>query len=334
MTINTEIVKNLTATSTVRRCNNTLRWIDEPTGAIYTEPCIIEYEVKEAREHATQGSPFMTPGGFLKIYTQFNPQTSKINQNQRFLFGNKDHWTCYKVVGTGINDFRNATTYDNTKAQILVLDLIANFTNDELDDFVNRIEEVHSNVYAVTLNKSTAEGAPAGTIQLLANVSDYENNVTSQITWTTSDKNIATVSESGLVTLVATGSCIITANVTGNPASASALITVTNTPAVNNEIRISPDKNYVLEGSQQNYSVYLYQDDVQQANSFTFTCNPNGVPSTNYVFTVVDGNNFRISNSLRDLYSYLTIHCVSGSASQYVKDFDIYLRGAWLYDTI
>ena len=39
LTVNTEFYKNLTGTCTVRRCNNTLRWIDEPTGEYYEEPC-------------------------------------------------------------------------------------------------------------------------------------------------------------------------------------------------------------------------------------------------------------------------------------------------------
>ena len=113
LTTNTEIRKNLSATCTIRRCNNTLRWIDEPTGAYYEEPCTIEYEVKEPRDYFTQGSPFMTPGGFIHILVQFNSRTNLINENQRFMFGNSGHWTCYKVIGTGINDFKNEKTYDN-----------------------------------------------------------------------------------------------------------------------------------------------------------------------------------------------------------------------------
>ena len=60
LTVNAEVTKNLTGTSTIRRCNNSLRWIDESTGSYYEEPCI-EYLVKEPRDYATQGSPFMTP---------------------------------------------------------------------------------------------------------------------------------------------------------------------------------------------------------------------------------------------------------------------------------
>ena len=326
LTINTELIKNLSATCTIRRCNNTLRWIDELTGAYYEEPCCIEYLVKEPRDYATQGSPFMIPGGFLHIDTQFNERTNLIKENQRFLFGNPEHWTCYKIIGTGVNDFKNLTTYDNSSANILTLDLIANFVNEELDDIINGIADVYTNVYSISLNKTTASGSPLDTIQLSSSVIYNGRSVTRDITWNTSNPKIATVSTNGLATLVTTGSCIITANIENNSTSASCVISVSGSPTVNNEVTITPDKNYILEGSTETYSVYLYKNDVIQADAFTITCNGNSVPSTSYTFTQTGANSFTISNILRDVVSYLTIQCVSGAET---KTFNIFLRGAW-----
>jgi len=327
LTINTELIKNLTGTCTIRRCNNTLRWIDEPTGAYYEEPCAIEYMVKEPRDYATQGSPFMTPGGFLHIEMQFNERSNLINQNQRFLFGNPEHWTCYKVVGTGLNDFRNLTTYDNTTAKILSVDLIANFLNEELDDIVNGIADVYTNLYTLDLNKSTAEGSPTDTIQLLASVTYNGDSVTRPITWTSSNSNIVTVDANGLATLKSIGNCTITANIENNSTSGSCAILVTSTPTTNTEIRITPDVNYILEGKSKTYSVYLYENDVQQPDTFTVTCSGSSVPSANYNFQQVTSNSFAVSNILRDVSSYLTITCVSSGSV--TRDYNIYLRGAW-----
>jgi hypothetical protein len=78
VTINSEIIKNLSGTCTIRRCNNTLRWIDEATGATYEEPCAIDYLVKEPRDYFTQGSPLTTPGGFLHIEMQLNDRSTLI----------------------------------------------------------------------------------------------------------------------------------------------------------------------------------------------------------------------------------------------------------------
>jgi len=326
LTINTEIYKNLTGTCTIRRCNNTLRWVDESTGYFYEEPCAIEYDVKEPRNYATAGSPFILPGGFLHIQTQFNARTNLINQNQRFLFGNVGHWTCYKVIGTGLNDFRNQNTYDNTSAKILTIDLIADYVNEELDDIVNGIADVNTNLYTITLNKETISGIPTDTIQLIPIVTYNGKTVTRNVTWVTSSALIATVSTSGLVTLVANGTCNITATIEGNPANDVCPVTVSGTPVLNSDIRISPDTNFVLEGATNTYAVYLYEDDVQQADAITIVCNRNNVPAINFTFTQTDVNHFTILNSLRDSSSYLTITCTVGAV---VKTMNIYLHGAW-----
>ena len=326
LTINTEFVKNLTGTSTIRRCNNTMRWVDETTGIFYEEPCSIEYMVKEPRDYLTSGSPFATPGGFLHIEMQFNERTNLIRENQRFLFGNPNHWTCYKVVGTGLNDFKNQETYDNESANILSMDLIANFVNDELDDVVNGIADVNTNLYTITLNKATAAGIPTDTIQLTPTVTYNGKSATRTVLWTTSNALIATVSTSGLVTLVANGACNITGTIDGNTANDVCAITVSATPVVNSHVLIAPDTNFVLEGVTNTYSAYLYEDDVVQVDTFTITCNRNSVPAVNFTFTQTDGNHFTILNTLRDSSSYLTITCTVGAV---VKTFNIYLRGGW-----
>lgn len=326
LTVNTEIIKNLTGTCTIRRCNNTLRWQDEKTGAIYIEPCAIEYMVKEPRNYITGGSPFPTPGGFLQIQTQFNEITNKITANQRFLFGNQGHWTCYRVVGTGLNDFRNMQTYNNESAKVLTIEMVADFVNYELDDIINGIANINSSIYSVSLNLSSAAGLSSDNIQLIPTIIYNGNTVTRDMKWTSSNPLIATVDNNGLVTLKAIGNCIITANVVGNPASANCEITVSSIPADNYSVILTPDKNFILEGKAQTFSVYLYKNNAVQSDTFSFTCDRHSVPLNNFVFTVIDGNHFSINNKLRDVSSYLTVNCVSGSNS---KSFNIYLRGAW-----
>ena len=303
LTVNTEVIKNLTGTCTIRRCNNTLRWIDETTGAFYEEPCCIEYLVKEPRDYSTSGSPFMTPGGFLHIELQFNDITNKIKQNQRFLFGNVQHWTCYKVVGTGINDFRNSHTYDKTTASILVLDLIANFVNDELDDIVNGIADVNTNLYAISINKESIQGNINDTVQLSTVVTYNKNTVTRNIVWASSNTKIATVNVTGLVTFKSIGNTTITANIEDNPASSTCTVITTATPAVNSDVVMSPETNYIYEGNKRQYSVYLYENGVAQTDEFTITCNPNTTLSENYIFTQDDENHFTVSNVLREVSS-------------------------------
>lgn len=334
--INIEVIKNIAATCTIRRCNNVLRWIDEPTGIYYEEPCAIEYLVKEPRDYATQGSPFMTPGGFLHIIAQLNSKSGKINENQRFLFGNPEHWTAYKVTGTGINDFTNVTTYDNQSAHILTLDLTANFVNKETDDMVNGIADAYTNIYTVTLSSASISGSPMSSIWLNSTIVYNGDNVTRSMEWGSSNPAIASVSGSSgsaLITFNSAGNAVITASVYGNSASAICHVTVSASPTINNEILITPNINYVLEGDNQIYSVYLYENNAQSSGSFVITCSGSNVPLTSYTFTQNDGNHFTISNILRDVNSHLTITCTTGSVIA-PKLYDIYLRGAWQFDSV
>ena len=79
-----------------------------------------------------------------------------------------------------------------------------------------------------------------GTQQLSATVTLPEGQDQS-VTWTSSDDSIATVSDSGLVTGVASGSATITASVQNNTYSATCAVTVTET-------EVTPDPEEPDEG--------------------------------------------------------------------------------------
>ena len=78
----------------------------------------------------------------------------------------------------------------------------------------------------VTMSPTTATLTPGGTKQLTATVAP-SNATNKTLKWTTNNANIATVSNSGLVTAVAPGNCTITATTTdGSNKSATCQITV------------------------------------------------------------------------------------------------------------
>jgi hypothetical protein len=326
LTVNTEFLKNLTGTCTIRRCNNYLRWIDEPTGAIYSEPCSIDYLIKEPRDYATAGSAMVTPSGYIQVKAQFNERTNLIKPNQRFLFGNSSNWTAYKMVGTGVNNFNNLKTNDNLSSGVLLLEMVANYVNYETDDVVNGIADAQQNVYALSINETSINGSTGTVIPLTTTITYNGLTVVRNVVWSSSNPLIATVSSTGNVTLVANGSCVITATMEGNSAADTCPVTVTATPVLNKKVVISPAKNFVLEGDTQSYSVFLYTNDVIQADAFTITCVQNLVPSANFIFTQTDANHFSVKNIKRDLASNLLINCVSGLNSNSIV---ILLKGAW-----
>ena len=326
--INLEQFKTISPACGVRRCNNVLRWIDEATGIYYQEPIALEYLIKESRD--SQGSPFMTPGGFIKGYLQYNNTTKKLKPNQRFLFGEPGHWTCFKIVGTGLNDMHDSHTFDNDCTKLLYMDLVTAYTNDETDDLINGIADAFTYPYTIKINQSSIQSYPGSIIQLSATVTYNNNIVNRNLVWSSSNTRIATItSGSGLLSLLTSGSCLISAQIENNDSAiATCPVTVSASPTSNSYISITPNLNYILEGATRTYSVYLYTDGVQKANIFTFSCSGSNVPSTSYVFTPINGNSFSVTNNLRNDSSYLPVICSGSILGAY--EFDIYLRGAWL----
>ena len=101
-------------------------------------------------------------------------------------------------------------------------------------------DEGETPTYGITLNTTTLDLKVDGTQQLSATVTLPEGQDQTVI-WTSSDDSIATVSDSGLVTGVASGSATITASVQDKTYSATCAVTVTET-------EVNPDPEEPDEG--------------------------------------------------------------------------------------
>lgn len=323
--INSDINKNLAATVLIKRCNNLLKWIDN-NGNIHSVPCSIDYLLKENRDYSTAGSSLVNPAAQMEIIVQFNDETNLIKPNQRFLFGNASNWHAYKVLGGGVNNFNNMETSNNDTVGLLRISTGINYLNEDTDNLTLGIADYYTNVYTLSLSKSTLSGNPGGTYHLVSTVTYNGNTVTRNLVWSSDNEDVATVSTLGLVTFVSSGSCTITCEIDNNPsASDTCALTVTSVPVSEYEIRISPDVNYVLENQTQTFSAYLYKNNVSQADAVSFTLNPNSVPSDHYTFTPVDANHFSIENNEMFLSDFITVTMTS----TVVKTLDVYLKGAW-----
>lgn len=327
LTINIDKIKTLFQSVLIKRCNNVLRWIDEQTGALYEEPCSIGYLIKENRDYSTAGSAMVVPSGMIDCFYQINSKTNKIKPNQRFLFGNSSNWVAYRVEGGGINNFNNQQTMDNNSAALGRFSLAVDFINKDTDDLINGIANAFDNTYVLDLNPSSISGEVGQTVQLRATLTLNGDTVTRDLVWSSNNVSIATVNATGLVTFIATGSCSITCSLSNNVSiSDTTSVTVGASPVDNYQVVISPNKNYVLEGQEQVWDVYLYRNNVQQADAFTFSMDSNTVPSSNYIFTVLGNNSFKIKNIEMFLTDNLEITATSGL---YSKVIGISLRGAW-----
>ena len=327
ITVNVDKIRTIAQTVTVKRCNNMLRWIDELSGAYYSLPCALGYLINENRDYATAGSAIVTPSGMVNCVVQHNDYTNTIKPNQRFLFGNPSNWTAYRVEGGGINNFNNQQTEVNSNAGFVTLSLAVDYLNEDEDDTTLGIANSGTNVYVLSLDKASISGGVAQQIQLTPTLTLNGNTITRDLVWTSSDTQIATVNSSGLVSFVALGAVTITCQLENNSTVyATCTATVGGAPVDTYQVIASPIKNFVLEGETQVWTVYLYKNNVQQADVFVFSLNANTVPSDNYSYNVIDDNSFSVTNVDMFLTDVLEITATSGIRS---ADIEVTLKGAW-----
>ena len=136
------------------------------------------------------------------------------------------------------------------------------------------------------------------------------------------------VDEDGIIELLDSGSAIITMWVTNNTsASASIQVASSASALLTYDIRVSPNTGFIYDGSSQIFTVQSYYNGVLQLDEFDFSVSSGSlVPSARYTFSVIDGNNFSVTNNKMYLDNPLVITATSGSL---IKDVNIELRGAW-----
>ena len=143
-----ESLNTLSANCTVRRCNQTLRWVDS-SGNVLTEPCVLDYKISRPRDEVST-SDLVMPAGYVEIYAQENAKTKLIRGNQRFIFGPIENRICFKVFGDGVRNYINQLTSDDSSAKLLQLSVGGNFINADTDDLVNGIADRYKNYDLIT----------------------------------------------------------------------------------------------------------------------------------------------------------------------------------------
>jgi hypothetical protein len=155
-----ETIKNLAVSALVRRCNNTLRWLDE-NGNYYSEVCAIDYLLSRPRDEIGTVNPVI-PAGYTTILCQQNDRTKTIKGSQRFLFGPANNRVCLKVFADGVKNFLNQSTSDDESSTLLELSVGGNFLNTTTDDLVNGIADRY-----LDYNQFTS-GSMVGSLSILS----------------------------------------------------------------------------------------------------------------------------------------------------------------------
>jgi len=334
--INTETIKSPTSTCSVRRCNNTLRWMNSD-GAIYSYPCVVDYKIMGSKDLRSRSESLPLIQGSIIITTQHNAITSTIQPNQRFLFGNINNWVAYRVSGGGVGNYQNLQTITNTSYGKLELLMEASFEDDQNDDVTNGIANVDKNVYVITVAPTAFSGVATDTITLVPTITLNGEVVTRTVTWTVTwtSGNLANTTvnaTTGLVTLVKTGVSTIRCALANNATVyKNVVITVAGTtPAPTYSVSISPTTNYILLNGETTYTVHLFTNGVSGAETFIFTVDATSTaPTSKYVFTSLTGNTFKVKNLAMSLGAPLIISAVSVTTPTHTQLFTILLKGVY-----
>jgi len=262
----------------------------------------------------------------MMMKVQYNDRTNMIKPNQRFLFGSSGNWIAFKTIGAGFINYLNKQTYDNSSVGVIEINLVSNYVNYDTDDIVKGIADVYQNNYTLSVNPTALSISTAQTFTVIPTITYNGETITRPLEWESSNIDIATVDSNGLVTAVSNGDCTITVNIKENSTFANCAVHVSASPTDNYIVSLAPDKNYVLEKETQTYLVYLVKNQVQQADTFSFSINAGNIPYENYLFTIINGNSFSIKNLKKYIGEDLIITCTSGTYSLVVN---ITLKGAW-----
>lgn len=327
--INTERINTLTSTATIKRCNNVLRWIDE-LGGKYSMPFTMkDYLIRENRNYATAGSALVNPSGIIEIQTQLNDKTNKIRPNKRFLLGNPNNWTAYRVQGGGVGNLNLLKTNDNMSAGLVHFTMAVDYANDDNDDLVNGYADILQDVYDIVVeNGYTITGQNGTNTQLTVYATLNDVVVNRSFTYASSDESVAMVDSNGLISFVSTGTTTIRVNLLNNiDVYKDIAITSSATPVMDYRISVLPDVNYVLLSETTTFDIQLLLNDVIVPTTFSFTVDTNTVPFTNYYFNPIDGNTYSIKNLKTFLTDTIDILIDDGAGHTITKQYQ--LRGGW-----
>lgn len=210
---NPDNIASSTGGAIVIRCNQTYNTLDYYGNIVKTPMFIAKGTILASSPYYMEYSA--TIDGYQHVIMQLNEVTEKITNNTRIILG-KSAFGMY-----GVSDFPEEFTGDMNTCHILRADLRLQETI-EADDLINHVADKKHFSFKIHIGASDTmrEG---GTQQLT--VDAYRENEKIQSTedapltylWSSSDENVATVDEDGIVTAIGEGYCQITCTLKENP---------------------------------------------------------------------------------------------------------------------
>lgn len=209
---NPDNIASPTGNGIVIRCNTTYNTLDYYGNLIKTPMFYAKGTVLASSPYYMEYSA--TIDGYQHVIMQLNEVTKKITNNTRIILG-KSAFGIY-----GVSDFPEEFTGDLNSCHIFRADLRLQETI-EADDLVNHVAD--GKHFKFNIHIGASDTMRQGGTQKLT-VDAYRNNIAVQSSedtpltylWSSSDENVATVDEDGIVTANGEGYCQITCTLQQN----------------------------------------------------------------------------------------------------------------------
>ena len=273
----------------IKECNFNLEYVND-VGKSLSLPCILDN--KNLYSPSLQENKYTQLGDNKRIIIiQNNNETIKFKRDDEFLIGG----LAYRI-----------TTLDRETNAGVCFMVMKEYQEGGLETPL---------VYSIDIQEQNLSFNIGQTKQL--NVVIKENNITIQrpVVYESSDVAVAIVSDTGLVTGVANGNCIITAKLRDNESITDTVnIEITDTITDNIEYRFNPDNNVLFTYSFNEYSFNKYINDViDNTATFTFEIDYNSNPNNIATLTIIDGNNCRVTANTSKIYG--TIYLIANEGA-------------------
>ena len=234
----------------LRRCNNFLRMIDPENGAVFTIPCVVEYDMASASVQVSRY--IITPNNHAVVMCQGNSDTLRLfKTNTRFILGGRP----FKLTG-----YQNAlnlnleTEYDT----LLYLDMYLDEIHDG-DDLTNNIADNGEYRYAVSINADDFTVTTGANGMITADVTLNGKEVDRELIWTSSNSEIVSIDADGKYSVLgdAGESAVITVSLKDNVQVFDVvMITIADEEAPTASIYLDPAFDKIREYQTVDFNVY------------------------------------------------------------------------------
>lgn len=194
----TDEYDSVAKTLAVRRCNNFLRIVDPENGAVFSAPCVIEYDMASPMNQISKY--IITPNSHATVMVQGNPDTLRLFKiNTRYILGGRP----FKLYA-----YQNAINDDSVTPTptLLYLDLYLDEEHAE-DDIVNQIAYNGTYDYRIVFNYQGIAIATGSSGKFSATVFLNNEEVDEEVVWSlqyAGDKNNINLSSDGSYEVIAT----------------------------------------------------------------------------------------------------------------------------------